>query len=69
MVDIEAPAEEVGDPKLLLERIAYRNARLLDSSGGEEDPVAFIHRMSGPNRTDVRRLAELLGYDITHLIP
>jgi hypothetical protein len=69
MVDLEAPAEEIGDPQELLERIAYRNARLLDSTGSDADPVSFVYGMSGPNRTDIRRLAEILGYDISHLIP
>ena len=51
----------------MLERIVYRNARMLDRLGEKEDPVAFIRLMAGHNRTDLRRLAELLGYDIAHL--
>jgi hypothetical protein len=47
----------------LLERIAYRNDRMLDHLAEKDDPVAFVRLMGGQNRTDLRRLAELLGAD------
>jgi hypothetical protein len=51
------------DPTALLERIAYRNDRMLDHLAEKDDPVAFVRLMGGHNRTDLRRLAELLGAD------
>ncbi len=69
MPDLDTAPDEIGDPKQLLERIAYRNARLLDRLGPEEDPVVFVHEVALTNRTDIRRLAEVLGHDISDLIP
>jgi hypothetical protein len=51
----------------MLERIIYRNARMLDRLSEKEDPVAFVRLMAGHNRTDLRRLAALLDCDITRL--
>ena len=68
MPDLDTEAAEIEDPQVLLERIAYRNARLLDRTGNEGDPIHFVHRMAGCNRTDLRRLADLLGHDISDLI-
>ena len=65
---MSAKASEVHDAGELLERIIYRNARLLDRLGDKDDPVAFVRVMAGDNRTDLRRLAELLNYDVSHLI-
>lgn len=68
MPDLDAAPAEIDSPRELLERIAYRNARLLDRIGHEEDPIAFVHLMAGLNRSDVKRLAELLELDISDLI-
>lgn len=40
---------------------------MLDRLGEKDDPVAFVRLMAGHTRTDLRRLAELFGYDIAHL--
>jgi hypothetical protein len=40
---------------------------MLDRLSDKDDPVAFVRLMAGHNRTDLRRLAELLGCDITRL--
>jgi hypothetical protein len=68
MPDMDVPAPAIDDPADLLERIALRNARLLDQSGSEADPIAFVQQMAGRNRADLRRLAELIGHDISDLI-
>jgi hypothetical protein len=68
MPDLDTDAAEIDDPQVLLERIAYRNARLLDRCGNEDDPVYFVHGVAGVNRSDIRRLAEVLGYDLSDLI-
>ena len=68
MPDLDTAPDEIGDPRQLLERIAYRNARLLDRLGHEEDPVMFVHQVALINRTDIRRLADVLGHDISDLI-
>jgi hypothetical protein len=67
MPKMNAKAAEIDDPGEMLERIAYRNARLLDRLAEKDDPVAFVRLMAGHNRTDLRRLAELLGHDLSHL--
>lgn len=67
MPNMSAKASEVEDPREMLERIVYRNARMLDRLADKDDPVAFVRLMAGHNRTDLRRLAELLGYDLAHL--
>ena len=64
---MSAKASEIEDPCEMLERIVYRNARMLDRLGEKDDSVAFVRLMAGHNRTDLRRLAELLGYDIAYL--
>lgn len=67
MPNMSAKASEVDDPRELLERIVYRNARMLDRLDQKDDPVAFVRLMAGHNRTDLRRLAALLGYDLNGL--
>lgn len=65
MPNLGTKASEIDDPGEMLERIIYRNARMLDRLGDKDDPVAFVRLMAGHNRTDLRRLAELLGHDIS----
>jgi hypothetical protein len=67
MPNMSAKASDIHDPPELLERIIYRNARMLDRLEDKDDPVAFARLMAGHNRTDLRRLAELLGHDIIGL--
>lgn len=67
MPNMSAKAAEIDDPSELLERVIYRNARMLDRLAEKDDPVTFVRLMAGYNRTDLRRLADLLGYDISTL--
>jgi len=67
MPNMSGKASQISDPREMLERIVYRNARMLDRLGEKDDPVAFVRLMAGHNRNDLRRLAELLGYDISGL--
>ena len=67
MPNMRAKASDIDEPCEMLERIIYRNARMLDRLGDKEDPVKFVRLMAGHNRTDLRRLAELLECDIASL--
>jgi hypothetical protein len=67
MPNMSAKAADLNDPCEMLERIIYRNARMLDRLDEKDDPVAFVRLMAGHNRTDLRRLAELLECDTEHL--
>jgi hypothetical protein len=67
MPNMSTKAAEIVDAGELLERIAYRNARMLDRLGDKDDPVAFVRLMSGHNRSDLRRLAEILEVDLSGL--
>lgn len=67
MPNMNSKAREISDAGELLERIAYRNARMLDRLDEKEDPVAFVRLMAGHNQTDLRRLAELLDVDLSGL--
>lgn len=64
---MSSKASEISDAGELLERIAYRNARMLDRLGEKDDPVSFVRLMAGHNRTDLRRLAEILDVDLSGL--
>ncbi len=55
MPNMSAKAVDVDDPCEMLERIVYRNARMLDRLDDKADPVAFVRLMAGHNRTDLRR--------------
>lgn len=67
MPNMSSKAKEITDAGEMLERIAYRNARMLDRLDEKEDPVAFVQLMAGHNRTDLRRLAEILDVDLSGL--
>jgi hypothetical protein len=64
---MSSKAGDIANPHEMLERIIYRNARMLDRLADKNDPVGFVRLMAGHNRTDLRRLAYLLGYDIASL--
>ena len=64
MPDMSSKAADMTDPGELLKRIVYRNGRMLDRLGDKDDPVAFVRLMGGHNKTDLRRLAELLEIDV-----
>lgn len=67
MPNMSSKASEISDAGELLERIVYRNARMLDCLDDKKDPVAFVRLMAGHNQTDLRRLADLLDVDLTGL--
>jgi hypothetical protein len=64
MPDMSSKAADMTDPGELLKRIAYRNGRMLDRLSDKDDPVSFVRLMGGHNRTDLRRLAELLDVEL-----
>jgi hypothetical protein len=67
MPNMSSKANEIDDSEELVRRIAYRNARMLDRLGEKADPVAFVRLMAGHNRSDLRRLAEILDIDLSAL--
>ena len=60
MPNMRAKAADIQDPGDLLQRIVYRNNRMLTRLDDKDDPVAFVKLMGGHNKTDLRRLAEIL---------
>jgi hypothetical protein len=67
MPNMSSKASEINNPGELIERVAYRNARMLDRLDEKKDPVAFVRLMAGHNRSDLRRLAEILAIDLSGL--
>ena len=61
MPDMNLKASEIDDPEVLLARVLYRTERLITRTEAKDDPIAFIRLMCGFNRTDLRRLSQLLG--------
>jgi hypothetical protein len=68
MPDMSTNAAEIDSAGEVLERIIYRNARMLDRLGDKEDPVPFVQLLAAGNRSDLLRLSELIDYDVSHLI-
>lgn len=68
MPNMSTKAAELDDAGEVLERIVYRNARLLDRLGDKDDPVTFVRLMAGHNRADLLRLSELIEHDVSHPI-
>jgi hypothetical protein len=64
---MSSKASEIDDATELVKRIAYRNARMLDRLSDKDDPVAFVRLMAGHNRSDLRRLGEILDIDLSVL--
>lgn len=60
MPQMSLKASDIDDPRVLLDRVAYRTDRLLDRLDDKDDPVAFVRLMAGHNRTDLRRALELI---------
>ncbi len=61
MARMNVKASEITDPAEMLERIAYRNKRIITRVGTHDDPAEFARNMASRTRSDIRRLAELLG--------
>jgi hypothetical protein len=60
MPEMSLKASEISDPRVLVDRVAYRTERLLDRLDDKDDPVAFVRLMAGHNKSDLRRALELL---------
>jgi alkylated DNA nucleotide flippase Atl1 len=54
-------ANEIDDPMMLVERVAYRTKRMLNKIDEKDNPVAFVRIMAGHDRADLRRIMELMA--------
>jgi hypothetical protein len=62
-VRMTVKAIEITDPEEMLARIAYRNERLHTRVALHDDPISFAKHLASRNKSDLRRLAELLGFE------
>jgi hypothetical protein len=53
--DMNAKASEINEPRVLIDRVAYRNKRLLEKLTEKEDTITFVRIMAGYNKTDLNR--------------
>jgi hypothetical protein len=60
MPEMSLKASDIDNPRVLIERVAYRTERLLDRLDDKDDPVAFVRLMAGHNKTDLRRALALI---------
>jgi hypothetical protein len=58
---LNVKATDITDPAEMLERIAYRNKRIISRVDRHDDPAAFAKHLASRTRSDIKRLAELLG--------
>ncbi len=61
MPRLNVKATEITDPAEMLERIAYRNKRIITRVDRHDDPAEFAKHLASRTRSDIKRLAELLG--------
>lgn len=65
MPDLSTKAADITDPAVMLERIAYRNRRIITRVGENgKEPVSFAKNLASRTRSDIRRLAELLDVEL-----
>jgi hypothetical protein len=64
MPNLSTKATDITDPAEMLRRIAYRNKRIITKAATHDDPAAFAKNMAGRTRSDIRRLADLLGVEL-----
>jgi hypothetical protein len=65
MPDLSTRAADITDPAVMLERIAYRNRRIITRVGQNgKEPVSFAKNLASRTRSDIRRLAELLDVEL-----
>jgi hypothetical protein len=57
-------ATAIKDPAVMLERIAYRNRRIITRVDRHKDPASFAKQLASRTRSDIQRLADLLGIEI-----
>ena len=60
MPNMSLKANEIDDPMMLVERVAYRTKRMLNKIDEKDDPAAFVRIMAGHDRADLRRMIELM---------
>jgi hypothetical protein len=65
MASLSAKAADITDPAEMLRRIAYRNARIITRTDKHNDPAKFAKHLASRTRSDIRRLAELLGVELS----
>lgn len=59
-LDMSSKAAEITDPLVLLERIIYRNDRMVERMHLHTLRRGFVRMMASRTRSDLRRLRELL---------
>lgn len=60
--DMHLKAADVDDPQLLIDRVQYRDSRLLVAAGEPgSNLVAEVRAMTGHNTADLNRLRELIS--------
>ena len=64
MTSLSKKAAEIADPAEMLRRIAYRNERIITRTHTHDDPAAFAKNMASRTRSDIKRLAVLLGVEL-----
>jgi hypothetical protein len=65
MPNLSVKVADITDPAVMLERIAYRNHRIIARVGKNgKEPVSFSKNLASRTRSDIRRLAELLGVEL-----
>jgi hypothetical protein len=65
MPNLSDKATSITDPVVMLRRIAYRNHRIITRVGENgKDPARFAKHLASRTRTDIKRLADLLGVEI-----
>ena len=64
MPNLTAKAANINDPAEMLRRIAYRNKRIITRTTTHDDPAAFAKNLAGRTKSDIRRLADLLGIEL-----
>jgi hypothetical protein len=65
MPNLREKAANIADPAVILERIAYRNHRIITRTGENgKEPVEFARHLASRTRSDIKRLAELLGVEL-----
>lgn len=65
MPKLSVKAASINDPAVMLERIAYRNRRIITRVGTNgKDPAEFARNLAKRTRSDIQRLADLLGVEI-----
>jgi hypothetical protein len=65
MANRSGKAADVTDPAEMLRRIADRNNRIITRTDKHADPATFAKHLASRTRSDLKRLAELLGVEMS----